>query len=311
MSTEAARNELRWCLLGPVLWPESTLPELVLPHTIAAWVERADLTDWPVLPRRLGLRFETIWAWALDRLPGWKVLASEVQVAGSKGTLGALDLLADSPDGVLHIELATKFYLCRRHRDGASPAHFVGPNRRDRLDKKLQRMHTHQLPMGARPETRLALKKRGIPAPTRSVAVLRGVCFSDWRQPNTAGPGRWCTRSELPHALPEARVLDRTHWLGGHGALAVLREDALLEAVDAQLVRGAVQLLDAGGRRWMVVDDDWTQPHDTAPRDDHLAAGVGPSRSWSSRRSHPTGRLQGCGPPPPAPQAPPPEGGGH
>jgi len=264
MTPSPPRSELHWCLHGPRLLAHSGLPELRLASDADADL---DLSDWPALPRRLGLRFERIWAWALHRLPGWQCLAEEVQVRDGKRTLGGLDLLARHHDRVLHLELAVKFYLCRRGASGERRSDWVGPNVRDRLDLKLGRMRSHQLAMGSRPPTHATLLALGLPLPDTSLAVLRGVCFSDWRSPETGGAGRWCTVDELEDTVPQAHVLKRTEWLGGHGDLQLRQGLRLKEAVLRQLPRGAVQLVDPQGQRVMVVPTAWTDPlpHDLVP----------------------------------------------
>ena len=92
------------------------------------------------------------------------------------------------------------------------------------------------------------------------MAVLRGVCFSDWRAPESGGAGRWCTLDELEDAVSEAHVLDRTQWLGGHGHLEMKGGRDLWVAVEQQLSRGAVQLVDSAGVRVMVVSPSWAEP---------------------------------------------------
>ncbi len=257
MSSPAAhRAELLWCLHGPRLARPSGLQELDLD---AESTRQLSLADWPALPRRLGRRFELIWGWALGRLPGWQVIAEEIQVQDNKRTLGALDLLAQHHERVVHLELAVKFYLCRRGQSGKQASDWVGPNKRDRLDLRLDRMRTHQLPMGQRPATHAMLHRLGLPRPDTSLAVLRGVCFSDWRAPESGGAGRWCLLNELEDAVSEAHVLERTQWLGGHGAVEMTGGRALRTAVEDQLSRGAVQLVDGSGMRVMVLPPAWTE----------------------------------------------------
>ena len=242
--------------------PASGMPELAVDPSSVAHLR---LHDWPELPSRLGRRFERVWAWAIDRMPGWELLAEEVQVREQKRTVGSLDLLARRHGEVLHLELAVKFYLCLRGQTGAQDHHWVGPNKRDRLDLKLARMRTHQLPMGQRPQTLATLAERGLPPPDHSRAVLRGLRFSDWRAPHTGGAGRWCTIDELSDAVTAAHVLQRTQWLGGHAPPELLRGAQLHQVVQARLQRGAVQLIDDHHARVMVVSSAWADASPPSP----------------------------------------------
>ena len=253
MLTDAAlRAELRWCLLGPVLL-STDLPLLPLLPELSAWLESADLTPQHHAPSRLGRRFESHWAWALGGLPGWQLLAHEQQLRHGGRTLGAPDLLARHGEAIWHIELAVKFYLCQRGASGESLSDWVGPAGVDRLDRKLDRMRTHQLPLLERPEARDAMRALGLPLPTHRGAVLRGVLFSHWLQDHPRAAGRWCGLSALPEALSCARLLHRREWLGASPAGPLLSGSALVDAVTTEHQRGPAQLSTPEGQRWMVV----------------------------------------------------------
>lgn len=252
LTDAALRAELRWCLLGPALC-STELPLLPPIPGLAAWLEGADLTPQHHAPSRLGRRFESHWAWALDGLPGWRLLAHEQQLQHGGRTLGAPDLLASHGEAIWHIELAVKFYLCQRGASGDARSDWVGPAGVDRLDRKLDRMRTHQLPLLERPEARAALRALGLPLPTHRGAVLRGVLFSHWQRDHPQAAGRWCGLDALPAALSCARLLHRREWLGASPSGPLLSGSALIDAVTAEHERGPAQLSTPEGQRWMVV----------------------------------------------------------
>lgn len=254
LSDDARWHELQWCLHGPDLLDEPGIPLFRWPEATAATHRALPPTPGP-LHHRLGRRFEQHWQHALEQLPGWTVLASGVQLRAEGRTLGELDLLVSGEGEVWHLELAVKFYLCAPGRSGDAWADWIGPNGRDRLDRKLERMRDHQLPLGQSDHARSHLAARELPAPTRSAAVLHGVRFAHWHDPRPDAAGRWCTRAERPEALPMARVLTRPQWLGFTPPTSAdqVTGDRLRDAIDAASHRGPPQLVDPSGMRWLVM----------------------------------------------------------
>ena len=110
---------------------------------------------------KIGITYETLIRWGAIHGLGYECLAQDLQIREGTRTLGALDLLLRSPHGeVEHWELAYKLYL-QAHPETHWES-WVGPAERDRLDIKLHRMRSHQLPLSARPEARDALEALGI-----------------------------------------------------------------------------------------------------------------------------------------------------
>lgn len=253
-------DALHWCLLGPDLlrpaperprFPDPSPP--FPPHT-------------PLEIRRLGRRFEARWQAYFSTHPDWTLLAADPQIRGQQGrTLGAPDFLVQRGEEVWHVEIAVKFYLCRPEASGAEMAHWIGPSGPDRLDRKVERLVTHQLPLLDRPESHAWLNARGLPTPTHRGVVLKGILFSPWRRPATRQPwmaegqprGRWCVLPELRDVIPRASVLSRSHWLGA-APEGPLEGRALISAVEEQLQeRGPTQLWD-GAHRWFVMMPGWS-----------------------------------------------------
>ena len=257
------RHELAWCLLGPDLLHPNPLPLL---SGLADWVSScpdALLNEhFATLPEQLGRRFERHWAWILGSQPAYTVHATDFQIVSEGRTLGAPDLLLSCDGESWHVELAVKFYLCRPDKDGLTCADWIGPRGNDRLDRKLNRLQEHQLPLLQRPSVQRWLIARNLPIPTRQAVVLKGMLFSHWQQP-TDGPGRcrpvgwWCRVGELCEALPGARILDRRMWLGDTETAPYRCGASLVSAVeDAIRVSGPVQL-ESEHSRWFVVPNDW------------------------------------------------------
>jgi len=231
---------LAWAIGGPSLMHKmrdvSVLPsgehqehlELALP-----WLQSLDdnpesLSDelakkptWKV-----GLLFESLVLYWLEHGSRFTVLGQNVPVKNDERTLGAYDLVVQRADGrVEHWELAIKFYL-QKHADSAWDA-WVGPNARDRLDLKLNKMLLHQLPLSNTGPGRHALRDLGVVGPVKRRAFIKGMFFTPWQEadpimPMGADPrqthGVYVRQSELAayvDGFPRSRWIQRQkpHWM--------------------------------------------------------------------------------------------------
>jgi hypothetical protein len=125
---------------------------------------------------RLGRYFEALYRVWCERVLGWRVLASNLPVRSGSRTLGELDMVVENTHlhRVEHHEVAVKFYLGTMTQVGVQ---WIGPNRRDRLDRKVSRMRTHQLALARTPEATNALAAQKVPPPAVSRLVMVGQLF--------------------------------------------------------------------------------------------------------------------------------------
>jgi hypothetical protein len=173
---------------------------------------------------RLGLYAEKLMAFYF----AWqgRLVAHGVQVrAGRDATIGEFDFLLDAgPDGVEHIEFATKFYLLQGEVHGgigkdaaASFDNFVGPNLADSLGRKMRKVFDRQLQLGAHPAAQdvlprpvtaaRALVKGWLFYPAGSYFAMDGITAGHCR-------GFWCALSELEQVEGERfLILPRLQWL--------------------------------------------------------------------------------------------------
>jgi len=135
---------------------------------LASLDEKADL--------RLGRYFEALYRVWCERVLGWRVLASNLPVRSGLRTLGELDIVIENThlNRVEHHEVAVKFYLGAVTQVGVQ---WIGPNRRDRLDRKVSRMRARQLAMVRTPEATNALAAHKVPPPAVSRLVMVGQLF--------------------------------------------------------------------------------------------------------------------------------------
>ena len=234
-------RDLAWTILSPPLlgdgpWtqrhPLAASRWSNEPGLLADWLHRLDeqpsmLQTWLAQHnlRRLGTYYERLWQFALCQAPDVELLAANLQIRQANQTLGELDLLLRDAEGVHHLELAVKFYLGRREGDCTRHDSWIGPGGQDRLDTKLERLCSHQLPLSADPHARamLAQLTRG---DVKSAFWLGGYLFEPWPTGCTSPAGanaehlrgRWVRESDwqrLQALRPGARwqPLPRSSWL--------------------------------------------------------------------------------------------------
>ncbi|WP_203296029.1 DUF1853 family protein [Luteirhabdus pelagi] len=97
----------------------------------------------------LGKQAEYCFEFMVKHSDRYELLAANIQIQGEEQTLGELDyLLYDSEiEKNLHVELACKFYLFDESLGDRLIEKWIGPNRKDRLVEKLQKLKQHQFPL--------------------------------------------------------------------------------------------------------------------------------------------------------------------
>ena len=124
-------------------------PLLVSDLPQAAQFDRRCLivSDQPVelnFDQKLGHLYEDALSSLLVSSPDVELVEQNLQIRTDiHTTVGELDFLIRKSDGTLvHLELATKFYLAVNTENGFA---FPGPDARDNYDKKIERLISHQL----------------------------------------------------------------------------------------------------------------------------------------------------------------------
>ncbi|MDC0663787.1 DUF1853 family protein [Marinobacter sp. SS21] len=284
--TPAVRH-LAWLCRAPTLIRRGPVFHVGnwLPAKTPERLKRLDLAPEPLLSHldssqshRLGHYFEQLYHFLLADLLGWPVLLRNHAIRNDQGrTLGELDFLVRNPHtgGLEHHEIAVKFYLS--HDDGNSLL-WYGPNARDRLDLKTDRMLEHQCTMTERPETLRQLQEHGFREPVAPALVMLGNLFA---QPGASPPtlpgwinpahdfGYWLHHSQLKdYDTSQWTPLHKPHWLGAYQSRQApdrRRTKEALAAIAAQLRPTLFARMqprhDGLGyeevSRWFVVPDSW------------------------------------------------------
>jgi uncharacterized protein len=103
----------------------------------------------------LGKRAEAFIEAAIKQSPDHELIASNIQIIDNKTTVGELDyLIYDKKNKEhLHIELIYKFYLYNSSVSKIEINKWIGPNRNDSFDQKLDKLINKQLPLLQHPKT--------------------------------------------------------------------------------------------------------------------------------------------------------------
>jgi hypothetical protein len=135
----------------------------------------------------LGKQAERCFEAYLKQSEAFQLLAANLQITAptstanitERETLGELDYIVRNlkTGEVVHIELACKFFLYEENINGLEAKKWIGPNRKDSLFDKLEKLLQKQFPLLNRPETLQKLETLGIPKPSSQQLCLKGFLF--------------------------------------------------------------------------------------------------------------------------------------
>ena len=261
-----------------------------------AWLEALDRDASTLLAHlaqrpshRLGIYFEQLWQFFLRQDPAVQLIASNLPVHDQGSTLGEFDCIyfCQRRQRHVHLELAVKYFLGwldTGSGEGSSEGrNWLGPDTRDRLDKKIDHILHRQILLSDNPIARQRLSELGIEQPLKEIA-LKGRLF----QPREAAlrPPRgynndqpfseWLHCDQLAAYLASTdfttfEVLPKMRWLsnaqsGGGSADRTYSNDQLVSELTQYFVHDNYPLLlavlDHSGQevsRFFVTDRDW--PH--------------------------------------------------
>ena len=286
-------NHLRWLCSAPALLehPSCFALQRYLPadyrERISAIEQSSALRArfCALREQRLGVYFEALYACMLEYVLEWRILGRNIQIVDKNRTLGELDLVLHNrvDDCIEHHEIAVKFYL--GHPQAGSPdADWVGPGRKDRLSRKVERLLGHQRQVRTHPATMAACAALDIEMPTTTKTLMMGYLFypvsATVNAPDgvTAAhlKGDWVRGSELTdQGIDNTVVLQKPDWLGSWQQPSAPQAQASAAAVRA-VVSGAAPVLlarlnqDSTSGHWseqsrfFCVPDDWPQVKSSA-----------------------------------------------
>ena len=162
-------------LATPKIFAENGIFEYPLYETVNELKEE-QLPNIPNAPASvLGKRMEHFFNCYVKLFTSEKILLQNEQIIENKKTLGELDfILKDTASEVVsHIELIFKFYLFDPETGTSELDHLIGPNKRDSLNKKLQRLQKRQFPLLFQEETKRILGTQHLDPQN----IIQKMCF--------------------------------------------------------------------------------------------------------------------------------------
>ncbi len=150
----------------------------------------------------LGKRMEQFFKYYVTHFSGEEILAHNEQIIHNKKTIGELDFLLRDQNTrqVTHVELVYKFYLYDPEI-AAEDDRWTGPNHRDSLNRKINRLLKHQIPLLHRTETLPLLERLGVsPEEIQQKICFKANFFFPWdHHPESLDPfqGRWMRASDF------------------------------------------------------------------------------------------------------------------
>lgn len=124
---------------------------------------------------RIGKRVEFFLQYYIEQHSNYQLLAANTQIFDNKITIGELDFIIKHlpSQTIIHIEQIYKFYLFVPNLD-SSPFHcWVGPNLKDYLYLKANKLAQKQLPLLYHPNTQKALENLALDY----TSIEQQVCF--------------------------------------------------------------------------------------------------------------------------------------
>lgn len=123
----------------------------------------------------LGKQAEACFELYLKKCDRYKIKLANVQIQGEKETLGELDYIVfdKTLKKTIHIELACKFYLFDEKASTIPEAKWIGPNRKDTLFDKLEKLKNRQLPLIYKLQTQQILRDVDIEV----TSVIQQICL--------------------------------------------------------------------------------------------------------------------------------------
>ena len=111
---------------------------------------------------RLGKLVERFVYYQLENNQSIEVLAKSLQVIQDKLTIGELDCVLKDLESYIHLEIVYKFYLYDASLGPLEIDKWIGPNRKDSLSQKLNKLTQKQLPLISHFRTKELLLELGV-----------------------------------------------------------------------------------------------------------------------------------------------------
>ncbi|MBD1559120.1 DUF1853 family protein [Vibrio sp. S9_S30] len=203
--------------------------------------------------QRLGFVYQYACRCLFQTSSKYKLLGEEIQLQQDGRTLGSIDFILENRESqtIEHWEVAIKFYLLHN-------TFWYGPNAKDRLDLKLDRMLSHQLKMSSSQAFQLQCPKW---KDSSEHLLMQGRLyinpFHDEDIPQNCldhpiNPSRikgyWCYDHQKHLITDKLYVLEKKDWATGR------RDESLLFTGE---INKFVHCQSEKGQYWFIVHNQW------------------------------------------------------
>lgn len=120
----------------------------------------------------LGKRVERFFFYQIQQLEEVEIIVENLQISKNKITLGELDCILLQGKHHIHLEIVYKFYLYDPLNGTTELTRWIGPNRKDSLVEKVEKLIQKQLPLLYKPETKSQLESYDLKYETMVQNVL-------------------------------------------------------------------------------------------------------------------------------------------
>lgn len=174
-------------LQQPDLWQEhSTPPYPTFITNQPTPLKAAQIHQWQAqMPPRLvlGKRAEYFLYYYLQQQQDISILTHNLQIIQEKRTIGELDFLYynKKEQQIYHLEQVYKFYIYFPDDEQQGLEAWIGPNRKDSLAQKLDKLRSRQFPLLHHPATQATLQQQGIDTSNIQPQLsFKAALFTPW-----------------------------------------------------------------------------------------------------------------------------------
>lgn len=156
-------------LLTPNLWKESSIYDM----------QQFEINDFrnyfDVISEnlRLGMFVEQVIFQSIEQNPTTELIAKNLQIIENGITIGEIDCLFKEKEVYTHLEIVYKFYLFDSRISKEEINCWIGPNKKDSLIEKLDKLRNKQFPLLYHPQTKEILNQLNLNANQ----FTQKVCF--------------------------------------------------------------------------------------------------------------------------------------
>lgn len=234
----------------------------------------------PKSRQRLGHYYEDLVSDYLTSTRHITDIKRNIQVFDEKRTVGEYDFIVTHQDNqTTHLECAIKFYLCTG--DGSELSQYVGPNRKDRLDKKWHALTERQIQLSDTAAGKQALTKLGLHSQPNKQILIQGMLFYPYLQPVPTAfaadinpkhlKGWWIKQKDYSALVTGNNALalivrEKPDWLvsyqgpvgdGWQTQIESATKPVMVSRIEKHLASGGWKEVDRG----FIVPNDWDKEH--------------------------------------------------